>query len=799
MPIPKKKDPASKLKLGDYVEVLVPLGKDEDGNARYETGIIARGSLSDEAWKKTKADAGDRLLKSVESEKRPASQSVDVEGDSIRFRDAEGRIVIVPRGNTPDREWQKSLLEARKRDTFEGATYNGESFGRQKGVTGSEVGSKLGAEGQQVDPRERPSGGAGLVKQGLQRLVTGQLTPQVGASVQRLEPVPVGMKMLEPVEVPPYQPEMPSTTTGASPASASTLANSVKERLKQGPTVDLTGRQEQLAEIAATAPEATMNMPEMNISGVMDMPEMDLRAATDFPGKPSPSLTDLAGAAGNTLLDKTKAAVGTSDEARFMLGGLPPDATPEQRANFEQWKTSNAYAASPADAMRKLGQQTHGAPPGSQLNQLQSQAIRPGESPAPPAPGQPPSPTGSASMSMSARVPGRSGGGGANLSALDQAAKDAERAMLRGAEAEGAAGRERIAARADMMKRREELAAAEVRAQTRLREEEDRVNNAYMQTLDEISKKREIDPNHFWNTRSDGQKALMVIGSFLAGIGGKDPSAQINQMIQQDIATQRENFEMARQGARDRASGLNTIYGRLRQRGMDEKEAFAASRALMGEQMASQLEDIADRAVDPVAKSKAQLAAANMRMNVEKTKSDITLQAAQTAHLRNQDEMARIKMSASMAAGPKQKEESPGTRSEVAKIDMALSSIDQLLEDVKKTNPARQAIDAQVQLIRGVLPESMSRAFDQLFPDVAQREARAAEVGSTATKAVAGEALSGEERKEARANVPRPGLTQNNTAALVEMKNQLIAKRKSLEGTRFTVGTTSAIPEQVGP
>lgn len=681
MPISKtKKDPASKLKLGDYVEVLVPLGKDEDGNVRYETGLIARGSLSDEAWKKTKADAGDRLLKSVESEKRPASQSVDVEGDSIRFRDAEGRIVIVPRGNTSDREWQKSLLEARKRDTFEGATYNGESFGRQKGVTGSEVGSKLGAEGQQVDPRERSSGGAGLVKQGLQQLVTGQLTPQVGASVQRLEPVPVGMKMLEPVEVPPYQPEMPSTTTGASPASASTLANSVKERLKQGPTVDLTGRQEQLAEIAATAPEATMNMPEMNISGVMDMPEMDLRAATDFPGKPSPSLMDLAGAAGSTLLDKTKAAVGTSDEARFMLGGLPPDATPEQRASFEQWKTSNAYAASPADAMRKLGQQTLGAPPGSQLNQLQSQAIQPGEAPATPAPGQPPSPTGSASMSMSARVPGRSGGG-ANLSALDQAAKDAESAMLRGAEAEGAAGRERIAARADMMKRREELAAAEARAQTRLREEEDRVNNAYMQTLDEISKKREIDPNHFWNTRSDGQKALMVIGSFLAGIGGKDPSAQINQMIQQDIATQRENFEMARQGARDRAAGLNTIYGRLRQRGMDEKEAFAASRALMGEQMAAQLEDIADRAVDPVAKSKAQLAAANMRMNVEKTKSDITLQAAQTAHLRNQDMMERIKMSASMAAGPKQKEMQATLSKELQGLNDALASVRQMRAD----------------------------------------------------------------------------------------------------------------------
>jgi hypothetical protein len=283
-------------------------------------------------------------------------------------------------------------------------------------------------------------------------------------------------------------------------------------------------------------------------------------------------------------------------------------------------------------------------------------------------------------MSVSARVPGRSGGG-ANLSALDQAAKDAQAAMMQGAEAEGVAGRERIAARADMMKRREELAAAEARAQSRLREEEDRVNNAYMQTLNELSQKREIDPNHFWNTRSDGQKALMVIGVFLAGIGRKDPSAQINQMIQRDIATQRENFEMARQGARDRAAGLNTIYGRLRQRGMDEKEAFAASRALMGEQMASQLEDIADRAVDPVAKSKAQLAAANMRMNVEKTKSDITLQAAQTAHLRNQDMMARIEFGAKMAGGPKQKEMQATLSKELQGLNDALASVRQMRAD----------------------------------------------------------------------------------------------------------------------
>ena len=149
------------------------------------------------------------------------------------------------------------------------------------------------------------------------------------------------------------------------------------------------------------------------------------------------------------------------------------------------------------------------------------------------------------------------------------------------------------------------------------------------------------------------------------------------------------------------------------------------------------------------------------------------------------------------------KEESPGTRSQIAQIDQALDAVDRLLSDSSKVGAFQQFADAQTQVIRGILPESAEKLFDQMFPSVAQRERRAAEVGGTAKKAVTGEALSGEERKQAESNVPRPGVTQNQDAAVRELRQQLLAKRKSLENTRFSVGTAptqgTSFEEQSGP
>lgn len=250
------------------------------------------------------------------------------------------------------------------------------------------------------------------------------------------------------------------------------------------------------------------------------------------------------------------------------------------------------------------------------------------------------------------------------------------------ADAESQAAQMRIAARADTLKKQEALAAEEKAAQMRLREEENKLNAAYQSTLDEVTQRMKLDPSHFWNSRSDGQKAMTVIGAFLAGIGGKDPAGTINQLVQRDLSVQRENYEMAREAGKMKLAGIDNMYGRLRQRGLDERQAFSAAKAAMTEGLAMQMDDIADRVADPVAKAKAQMASANLRMTVAKAKEDAAMGAAQRAHMANQDAMRRFELGLKAGeAGEKKKGLQATLAKEVEGLRDALASVRQMKAD----------------------------------------------------------------------------------------------------------------------
>lgn len=420
----------------------------------------------------------------------------------------------------------------------------------------------------------------------------------------------------------------------------------------------------------------------------------------------------------------------------------------------------------------------------------------------PGAPAPAPQPT---STSVDFKLRGGPSSAPGGVPSLDQAEKDFRAGQQKMVDTDAERARQQLEARTKYESDVKAFEAEQKAAAIRQRENEDRINAAYLRTLEDVSKKAEIDPDHFWDSKSTAQKAFMALGGFLAGLGGRDPSSRIDQMIAQDIAVQRENFNLAREGAKNKLAGLQTVYGMLRQRGLDDREAAQAARASMNQGMINKLEGIKEQMAPGEAQAKMDMAIAQFRMNRVKAEDDLKNSAserwARSESLRMQEFGIKLKQQA--AGGKPGKEESPGTRSEVAKIDQALDAVDRLLADVSKVGPLQQVADANVQAIRGILPQSMEKVFDQVFPGVSQREARAAEVGGTAKKAVAGEALSGEERIKAESNVPRPGLTQKNTAALEELKQQLISKRKSLESTRYSVGTTPApdtmVEEQSGP
>ncbi len=110
-------------------------------------------------------------------------------------------------------------------------------------------------------------------------------------------------------------------------------------------------------------------------------------------------------------------------------------------------------------------------------------------------------------------------------------------------------------------------------------------------------------------------------------------------MIARDIAVQGENFNLAREGAKNKLAGLNTMYGRLRERGLDDREAAAAARAAMNQGMANKLEGIKEQMAPGEAQAKADMAIAQFRMNKVKAEDDLKTSLQQRVHMQNQDSM----------------------------------------------------------------------------------------------------------------------------------------------------------------
>ena len=593
MPIPKDKTDR-KSKLGDFVEVLVPLGTDEQGNARFEKGIVQRAGLSDEQWAQVKKQAEEvgRMSLTKESGGSPDAgarqeqlQAAKKLGDVITFKDPTGATTVVPRGDMPDNEWQKRLLEARKRDTFVTGSYNGEAFDKQPVLT-SEVGSQLGGEGQKVEAEFQKSGARPGSPEGF-----------FSRSLVNALPGPEGM----------------GTPPGPVPSGQGSLLDALPEPKGQ--------------EIPAPIP------------------------APDF-----------------------ATAAGTSQA----LGG--------------------PYAAGPGDALKKVGSELLGPSPGAQMTDLvQAGKDSFAQPQAQPAPMQPPAPQ-PTSMGMNMKV----AGGPAMKPGATPGLGDIEKQFTEGvnkeAAAQGEAANQRIIERANYEKNLQAFEAEQKKAQLRQREAEDRINNAYLKTLDEMTAKAQIDPDHFWNTRSDGAKVGMLLSGFLAGLGGRDPSSTVERMVAQDIAVQRENFNLQREAGKSKLAGLDTIYGRLRQRGLDDAEAASAARASMKAGLAMRMDDVADRLTDPVAKAKAQQVAAQFRLGVKKDEDALKTSAAQRVHMSNQDAMTRFELGMKAQAAEDKKKGDKGTQATLLKelqgLQDARSRILQMKEASKGGFLARGGVDA---------------------------------------------------------------------------------------------------------
>lgn len=119
------------------------------------------------------------------------------------------------------------------------------------------------------------------------------------------------------------------------------------------------------------------------------------------------------------------------------------------------------------------------------------------------------------------------------------------------------------------------------------------------------------DPNHYWNSKSTGEKILAGIGMILGGAGGglartgKNPAMDvINQGIEKDIEAQRATY-----GAKKNSFlAKNSMYGQMVNHFKDEESAENATKVMMFDQVQRQIKQISMNSASEAIKLKAQQA-----------------------------------------------------------------------------------------------------------------------------------------------------------------------------------------------
>lgn len=628
-------DRSKKLKTGDYVEVLVPLGKDADGNPVFEKGIVPRGTMMDDKWNDVKARAARSGRHSTTMETKGARVVPDEgsTGDVIRLRDQSGALLTIHRGDMDETAWWKRVVAASEKDSFEGATLDGEDIRTRKKPT--EEGANLGAERPpERTPSPRETGTMTVDEQALE--------DQYGSGPSKGQPY---------VKVDPVTGER---TVVINPST-------VKKKVYD-PSMESGGG-------------TVGSMLRKIVGGAVE-------GATPQPG---PGVANTGGGAAGPGPAEGLATQGPPPGESLDMVGLPAATkSSEPPQALDMTGIPAGTGRTPLDVLKSAGNSLMGPSPDAQLADLQSQsaALQPlPQQPQPPAPAPAPVAPPPTSTSAGLKISGRTGpsSGPGSVSSLDEAEKQFIAGQQKLVATEEKAAADRLQARVDHESNVKKLEAEQAGARLRQREEEDRINQAYLSTLDEMTKKQQVDPDHFWSSKSVGQKAFMAIGGFLAGLGGRDPSARLDQMIQQDIAVQRENFNLAKESGKLKLAGLDTVYGRLRQRGLDDREAAAAARASMNDAFANRLTSISEQMAPGEAKAKADMVIAQFRMNKVKAEDDLKNSASERYARAEALRLQNVKMEMSeRAAIEKAKKPTPmqATLSkEMAALEDALASL----------------------------------------------------------------------------------------------------------------------------
>jgi hypothetical protein len=133
--------------------------------------------------------------------------------------------------------------------------------------------------------------------------------------------------------------------------------------------------------------------------------------------------------------------------------------------------------------------------------------------------------------------------------------------------------------------------AAEVQAEVdrNAREQLERLNNKVQEigetaiNLNSRLQELKVDPNRFWNSRSTGQKALLILGAGMTSFGGGDGFGQVMSLVDRDIKLQQDEFDRMGGQVKNMVSIMSQLYG-------PGEKAVLMSRSWALENLKTQLE-----------------------------------------------------------------------------------------------------------------------------------------------------------------------------------------------------------------
>ena len=180
--------------------------------------------------------------------------------------------------------------------------------------------------------------------------------------------------------------------------------------------------------------------------------------------------------------------------------------------------------------------------------------------------------------------------------------------------------------------------------------------------FNEEMKTRQIDTDRFWNSKDTGQKAMLRMGVFLMGVGGKDGIGAINNMIDRDIAAQKEDFDRGMKAQSNMVSIMTELYG-------NEMAGVQAAKAMALENLVSKVEAKMATTKSPEVRAKVPALVGEIRKEQGKLLNNV---AAEVYKATNK------KKSASKLSGEQQKRYDlfRGGLDAVERMDMALKKGD---------------------------------------------------------------------------------------------------------------------------